>query len=65
MVNGIRGMRLDSTVLFPRQMALGAIQDNKLIFDMGVEIAKELKELGIHINFAPVVDINSNPLKFL
>ena len=55
------GMRLDSTVSFPRQMTLGAIEDNKLIYEMGAEIAKQLKRLGVHINFAPVVDINNNP----
>lgn len=54
-------MRLDSTPYFPRQIALGAIQNNSLIFEMGVEIARECKRMGIHMNFAPVVDINSNP----
>ncbi len=56
------GMRLDSTMSFPRQMTLGAIQDDKLIYEMGVEVARQCKRIGIHINFAPVVDINSNPL---
>ncbi|HOY30676.1 MAG TPA: glycoside hydrolase family 3 N-terminal domain-containing protein [Bacteroidales bacterium] len=56
------GMRLkDSAVSFPRQMTLGAVQDNKLIYAMGEEIGTQCKRLGIHINFAPVVDINSNP----
>ncbi len=55
-------MRLDSTMRFPKQMALGAIKDNSLIYDMGIEIARQCKRLGIHINFAPVVDINNNPL---
>lgn len=55
------GMRLDSTIHFPRQMTLGAIEDNDYIYHMGVEIAKQCKRLGIHINFAPVVDINTNP----
>ena len=54
-------MRLDSTVQFPRQMTLGAIQDDKLIYDMGAEIAKQCKRMGIHVNFAPVADINNNP----
>jgi beta-glucosidase-like glycosyl hydrolase/CubicO group peptidase (beta-lactamase class C family) len=54
-------MRLDSTFGFPRQMMLGAITNNQLIYDMGREIAHQMKALGIHINFAPVVDINSNP----
>lgn len=55
------GMRLDSTVSFPKQMILGAVQDNNLIYQMGVEVAKHCKRMGIHVNFAPVVDINSNP----
>ncbi len=55
------GMRLDSTISYPRQMMLGAVSDNKLIYDMGVEIADQMKELGVHVNFAPVVDVNNNP----
>jgi len=55
-------MRLDSTVEFPKAMTLGAIQDNQLIYDMGVEIARQCKRIGVNINFAPVVDVNSNPL---
>ena len=54
-------MRLDSCLSFPWQMTLGAISDEHLIYDMGVEIARQCKLLGIHINFAPVVDVNSNP----
>lgn len=53
-------MRLDSTVRFPYQMALGAIQDNSLIYDMGREIARQTKRVGLQVNFAPVVDINNN-----
>jgi beta-glucosidase-like glycosyl hydrolase/CubicO group peptidase (beta-lactamase class C family) len=55
------GMRLDSTVSFPKQMVLGSIQDEKLIYRMGADIANQCKRLGIQINFAPVSDINSNP----
>ena len=55
------GMRLDSTQSFPWMMTLGAVQDDNLIYDFGVEVARQLKELGIHINFAPVVDVNNNP----
>lgn len=54
-------MRLDSTVMFPRQMMLGAIQDDSLIYNMGTEIARQIKRIGGHVNFAPVVDINNNP----
>lgn len=55
------GMRLDSTIKFPYQMTLGAIGDNQLIYQMGAEIARQCKRIGIHVNFAPVVDINNNP----
>ena len=54
-------MRLDSALRFPWQMTLGAVEDTALIYDMGVEVARQCKLLGIHINFAPVVDVNSNP----
>ena len=54
------GMRLDSTISFPYQMTLGAIQDDQLIYSMGEEIAQQFIRLGMHINFAPVVDINNN-----
>lgn len=55
-------MRLDSTTRFPRQMTLGAIQNDSLVYRMGVEIARQCKRLGMQINFAPVVDVNNNPL---
>ena len=55
-------MRIDSTIRFPWQMTLGAIKDSNLVYEMGVEIARQCKRLGVHINFAPVVDVNSNPL---
>lgn len=56
------GMRMPkSTISFPRQMTLGAIQDNTEIYKMGAEIARQLRRLGVHINFAPVVDVNNNP----
>lgn len=54
------GMRLDSTIKFPYQMALGGIEDEGLIYEMGKEIARQSKRLGIQVNFAPVVDVNNN-----
>ncbi len=54
-------MRLDSTIQFPHQMTLGAIQDDKMVYRFGLEMARQCKRLGIHINFAPVVDVNNNP----
>jgi beta-glucosidase-like glycosyl hydrolase/CubicO group peptidase (beta-lactamase class C family) len=56
------GMRLrESTISFPKQLTLGAIQDNKLIYNMGQEVARECRRLGVHMNFAPVADVNNNP----
>lgn len=55
------GMRLDSTISYPYQMTLGAIQDSSLIYQMGQKIAYDFKRIGMHINFAPVVDVNNNP----
>tara|TARA_R110000868_G_scaffold56488_3_gene174780 strand:- start:21044 stop:23962 length:2919 start_codon:yes stop_codon:yes gene_type:complete len=54
-------MRLDSTFAFPWNMTLGAIKDNKLIEQVGRHIGEQCKRLGVHLNFAPVVDINTNP----
>lgn len=54
------GMRLDSTISYPYQMALGAIQNKELIYKMGLEVAKDFKRIGMHMNLAPVVDVNNN-----
>jgi beta-glucosidase-like glycosyl hydrolase/CubicO group peptidase (beta-lactamase class C family) len=56
------GMRLDNIYDFPYQMTLGAIQNDSLILKAGMAIGEQLKRLGITVNFAPVADINSNPL---
>ena len=53
-------MRLDSTMKFPKQMTLGAISDNNLIYQMGEQIAMQCKRMGIHVNLAPVADVNNN-----
>ena len=56
------GMRLkENSISFPKQLTLGAIQDNRLIYDMGEEVADQLRRLGVHVNFAPVADVNNNP----
>jgi beta-glucosidase-like glycosyl hydrolase len=55
------GMRLDSTISYPYQMALGAIQDKELLYKMGLEVAKDYKRIGMHMNLAPDVDVNNNP----
>lgn len=54
-------MRLDSTFSYPWNMTLGAIKDNAVVRRVGQQIAKHCKRLGVHLNFAPVVDINTNP----
>ncbi len=57
------GMRFkENAFSYPRQLTLGAVQDNRLIFEMGKDIGRQMKRIGVHINFAPVVDINNNPL---
>ena len=54
-------MRLDSTFAYPWNMTLGAITDNEIIRKVGKRIGEHTKRMGMHINFAPVVDINTNP----
>lgn len=54
-------MRLDSTFAYPWNMTLGAIADNKIVYDIGKQIGAHVKRMGMHINFSPVVDINTNP----
>lgn len=54
-------MRLDSTYAFPWNMTLGAIKDDKLIEETGRYIGEHCKRIGVHFNFAPDVDINTNP----
>ncbi len=55
------GMRLDSVISYPKQMMLGAISNDSLIYMMGKDIAEQMRTLGVHMNFAPVADINNNP----
>lgn len=54
-------MRLDSTDRFPWAMTLGAVADTQLIYHMGMAMGKQCKRLGVHWNFAPVLDLNTNP----
>ena len=55
------GMRLDSTISYPYQMALGAVQEEDLIYELGIEVGRQIRRSGLHLNFAPVVDVNNNP----
>ncbi|MFI5196160.1 MAG: glycoside hydrolase family 3 N-terminal domain-containing protein [Chitinophagales bacterium] len=54
------GMRLDSVKNFPRQMMLGATHDSNLVYRVGIAIANQCQRLGVHIDFAPDVDVNNN-----
>ena len=55
------GMRhKEDAISLPKQLTLGAIQDNTLIYNMGQRVADQLQRIGTHINFAPVVDVNNN-----
>lgn len=54
-------MRLRGTPVFPKNMVLGCIQDNRLIYEYGREMARQCRLLGIQVNFAPVADVNINP----
>lgn len=55
-------MRIDGTPRFPRNMALGAVDNEELMYRYGKEMARESRLIGIPVNFAPVLDVNTNPL---
>lgn len=55
------GMRLDSVIKYPFQLTLGSISDENLVYRMGLAIGEQCRRMGIHVNYAPVVDINNNP----
>ena len=54
-------MRLKNTPSFPRNMVLGCIANDSLIYEYGKEVARECREIGVQVNFAPVADVNINP----
>ncbi len=54
-------MRLDSTQAFPFALTTGAMRSDSLTYEMGLEIGKQLRAIGVHFNFAPVADVNNNP----
>lgn len=56
------GMRIDSTRSWPRALTFGAANDTSLTRAFGQEVGRALQAAGMHVNFAPVVDVNSNPL---
>jgi len=55
------GMRFDSVANFPFQLTMGAMQDADLVYKVGTAIGEQCRRIGIHVNYAPVVDINNNP----
>jgi beta-N-acetylhexosaminidase len=55
------GFRLEGATGFPRNMAFGAAGDEKLAHEAGRITAVESRAIGVHVNFAPVVDVNNNP----
>lgn len=54
-------MRLKETLGFPRNRVLGCIQDDSLLYEYGKEVARQCREIGVHVNFAPVADVDNNP----
>lgn len=54
-------MRLKGVQAYPKNMTLGAIREDSLLYFMGAQMARELKAVGVNVNFAPVVDVNNNP----
>lgn len=55
------GMRIDSVRALPRQMMLGAVADPAIIYEYGRWVGRQCKRMGIHMNYAPCVDVNNNP----
>ena len=53
--------RIATAHKFPWAMTLGAIQDKNLITQMAAKIAEDCHRMGINWDFAPVVDVNTNP----
>ena len=54
-------MRIAEAEAFPRNMILGAISNPRIVYDYGREVARQCRALGVQVNFAPVLDVNSNP----
>jgi len=56
------GMRVEGATAFPNPMALGATRSPELAYLMGRAVAEEARAMGVHQNYAPVADVNNNPL---
>nr|MBA2746089.1 serine hydrolase [Flavisolibacter sp.] len=55
------GMRLDSVTKYPFQLTLGSMNDPNIVYEMGLAVGRQMKRIGVHVNYAPVVDVNNNP----
>lgn len=55
------GMRISEFRKYPRQGALAALPDDSLMYEMGLQIARDMRSMKIDVNFAPVVDVNLHP----
>ena len=55
------GWRLEGGMEFPKMGVVGAVGNDSLVLALGQAIARHCREIGVHVNFAPVVDVNSNP----
>ncbi len=55
------GMRFDSVVKLPYQLTMGAMNNSQLVYEVGQAMGAQCKRIGIHVNYAPVVDVNNNP----
>ena len=55
------GMSLDSTLTYPSPLVLGAIRNDSLLYELGKNIALQLKMIGVNLNFAPTVEMNTTP----
>lgn len=54
-------MRIKDGMGFPKNITLGAIEDNQLIYEMGKEVGRQAKLIGVHMNLSPVLDVNTEP----
>ncbi|HYG20419.1 MAG TPA: serine hydrolase [Ohtaekwangia sp.] len=56
-LDAVWGLNLDSTISYPRPLSLGAIRNDSMVYDLGKEIARQMKVIGANLNFAPIADV--------
>ena len=54
-------MRFDTLTQFPRNMQLGALSNKEMVYKVGRAMADQFRRVGVHINYAPTIDVNNNP----